>query len=267
MLLALRHEAEHRLETGRPQRVAEHCGMLADHVVGHNGGSRRAQAAVGKQPTGIGQEAAAQEQIVATVGRAHRNANHAGRLAIGVCQVEDTVGHLLDSKAGGVELVGDGAVGQATLVQQVADALAALLGRALHERAIVGGSQPRQDALLVGMQADNGACSGQRIAALLIDQRAAARADDQLVLSGEFLAELRLGDAEGFLAIVAENLGNRLAEAFHQNIVHVHKAAAQARAQQPAGRCLAGAHEAGEDDIACGHRTLRILHDCFPVPL
>ena len=128
--------------------------------------------------------------------------------------------------------------------------LAPFVCRAGQERAVFRGGQPAQNLLLTGRQADEDPVLAQDLPILRIHQRPTARADDQLLLLGQQLAEQRLGTPEGIFPLLGKDRGDGFAELAGEFGVHVYVATVQAGCHQLAYGALARAHEAGQDDVA-----------------
>jgi hypothetical protein len=62
-------------------------------------------------------------------------------------------------------------------------------------------------------------------------------------------AQLGLNHPEGWFTILGENLGNGLAEVGFDLRVHIDERTVQTFCQKPSDGRLAGAHEAGKDDV------------------
>src|SRR5439155_25697152 len=74
----------------------------------------------------------------------------------------------------------------------------------------------------------------------------------------ERLGRLGLALAEARLAVLAEDLGDRLPLARDDHVVRLDEAAAETAREQPPDGRLPGAHEAHEDDVVRRHPSHRI---------
>ena len=81
--------------------------------------------------------------------------------------------------------------------------------------------------------------------------------DHQPGRCAHLLADRRLDGPEGRFAILGEDGWDRLAGALDDDVVQIDEGTAQARCDFLAGHGLAGAHEAGEDDVGVRHEFLR----------
>ena len=145
-------------------------------------------------------------------------------------------------------------IGFRTLAQQIANTLQPV--RHGQQRPVAGIHQSLEYQLRRSRQADQQAAPGQCLPVRHRDQRAAAGGDHQAAQGGELSAELSLHQPEGRLALFCENGRDRLAGALLDDRIHVDKGAAHLVRHPAAGRGLARAHKAGQNDIAIVHGYL-----------
>ena len=131
--------------------------------------------------------------------------------------------------------------------QQFTDARHAI--RAGQHGPIVAPAHALQDGFEVGFQADHRAARGQRLTVGWIDHSAAARGDHKAGRRGHLTADRGFQRPESRLAILREDLRDGFAGALHDQIVQVNERTSRTRRHFAADSGLAGAHEAGEDDV------------------
>ncbi len=211
-----------------------------------------AEATVAQQHSGVGQQPFADANVVAVGGRHNRNTNHAGHFHVGFERLQHQIDDGCRIAPGRVDLLRDGGVGMATLVEQIADT-APLLVRVIRQQWPVDHAfEAAQNLVKRGRQADERAARGQRGTIARIDQGAAAGADDQTLLLAKAGADLAFSHAKGGLAFVRKDLGDGLAEMGFDLGIDVDEGAIKAFGQQQTDSGLAGAHETGEHNVALG---------------
>ena len=122
----------------------------------------------------------------------------------------------------------------------------------VEQRAYAVAADAAQHFVYVGLQADDGAGRQKRLAVGGIEQRAAARGDNQPLLRRQLVHQLALIAAKDRLPFDGKDGGNGLALAFLDQSIHIHKGTAQAVGHIAPDAGFARAHEAGEHDVACG---------------
>ena len=131
--------------------------------------------------------------------------------------------------------------------QQFTDARHAI--RAGQHGPIVAPAHALEDGFEIGLQADHRAARGQRLTVGWIDHSAAARGDHEAGRRGHLTANRGFQRPESRLAILREDLRDGFARALHDQIVQVNERTSQPCRHFAADSGLAGAHEAGQDDI------------------
>ena len=96
----------------------------------------------------------------------------------------------------------------------------------------------------------------QGLHAPLVAREAAAGSDHVARLEPERLERLGLELAEARLAVLAEDLGDRLPLARDDHVVRLDEAAAETAREQPPDGRLPGAHEAHEDNVVRRHPSI-----------
>ena len=144
-------------------------------------------------------------------------------------------------------MTGDRGVGFGALRQQFADASQPII--AGEHGPVVVVADAAQERFGRCVEADERAAARQRFAVRRTHDGAAADRDNQPGRCAQLLADRRLDGAESRFAILGEDGGDGLAGAFDNDVVQINEGAADARRDLLAGHGLAGAHEAGEDDV------------------
>ena len=147
---------------------------------------------------------------------------------------------------------GDRGVGFGALRQQPVDAGQSI--SAGEHGPVVVVADAAQERFGRCIEADERAAAGQRVAVRGVDGGASADRDHQPGRCAQLLADRRLDGSESGFAILGEDGRDRLAGALDDDVVQIDEGTAQARGDLLAGHGLAGAHEAGEDDIRICHQ-------------
>ena len=156
-----------------------------------------------------------------------------------------------DGQVGPIQVMRQRGIGLGAGGQQVTDARHAI--RAGQHGPIVAPAHALEDGFEIGLQADHRAARGQRLTVGWIDHSAAARGDHEAGRRGHLTADRGFQRPESRLAILREDLRDGFAGALHDQIVQVNERTSQPCRHFAADSGLAGAHEAGEDDIAMRH--------------
>ncbi len=123
----------------------------------------------------------------------------------------------------------------------------------LEQGALRGGARPlqtAQDRLRPRLQADDEAALAHGPPVLLGEDDAAAGSDDDLLLTAGVAHGLPLAATKAGLALLGEDLRDRLARRLLYEAVEVQHPPAQGLGHQGGHQGLAGAREAGEEDSA-----------------
>src|SRR3989442_12676990 len=164
---------------------------------------------------------------------------------------------LVDAEPGRVHRdVGARVVGFARAVQRLD-----LRGRALEHGAAADALRAREQLGQIAAQPHDSAERAQRLDAVVAARQPAAGGDHVAGLEGERGERLALETAEGVLAVVTEDVGDRAAVARDDHVVGLDEASAEAaREQAPADR-LPRPHEPHDDDVVARHATHPITVD------
>jgi hypothetical protein len=146
---------------------------------------------------------------------------------VGLQRNHDVIDNLRRCATCRIDLNRDGAIGVATLVEEVADALAALVAATGEQGPIGVLFHTVKDGTDGSCEANDGSGFGKHLAIAGVDQRTAACAEDETWLLGKLGAELRFEDAEGWLTILGKDAGDGLAKVRLNLGIHVHKLAMQ----------------------------------------
>ena len=158
-------------------------------------------------------------------------------------------GHRLRAHGVGRELC-EATVVRAALGEQLDDPLPRIWNRqqrTLDRRRIVG--DPVDDLIGRGDQTEHPPVAAQVGDVLRVEHHATAGRDHQTHAIGQFGGELALDAPEGLLPHRPEDVGN-LAVAFFDDHIGVDELVPELLGEQAADGGLAGAHEAGEHDVA-----------------
>ena len=223
--------------------------MFGDRLICHHCGRAGAHVTIGQQRAHMGQQSVADADVVrcrdASCRRAHRDARHVRNFGVARQRGEHIFDNFVRRSLSRVDLERNRSVSLPPFMQQRANALLLGIRIAREQRTRIRGGHPAHDLLYGRGQADNRSAFGQRVAAARIDQRAAARANDQPLLLRQLIAEADLREAKGRLALFGENFGDGLAKMGHKLLVHINERPPQPRRQQATDRTLPRAHKTG----------------------